>query len=161
MDKFRRKRYFRSILTERKKLFPYPEVFICVEYRYKLTWKEFFEFSQLARSQRTDFQEAYRTYYIESNASMIDRNQGIEIDTFKELKVDYTQYSYLKRNYAENYELLLKNLQCKLLRMNYPAYDLLSDKQKLILKNLLFAEVDRSVTYYDEWLQKEDHIERV
>lgn len=157
MNKFRKNNYLQRILKDKKKLSPCVlEVFIYVEYSYTLTWKEFFEFSQLPTSEHLAFQEIYRKYYIDSNSWMIDLLEGCEIDTFKELKVDYTQYSYLKRNCPRNYEFLIKGLQRKLLRLRYPKYDLLTQKQKIKLEHTLFTEVDQSVSDYDNFYKKKN-----
>lgn len=150
--KFRKQAYLKAILHEVKRFLPDPEIFIYVEYSYKLTWEEFFLFSQLPMTNREQFKGYYRNYYIRSNARLIDTAEGKELNTLKDLKINYSQYTYLKQKHPKNYEFLIKNLQRKLLSNRFKNYELLSPNQKNKLEEHLYRKVDESVIDYDNFL---------
>ena len=149
-DKFRKRAYFKHIIDERNKGIN-PFIYIYPETVYELSWNDFFELSKLPLGQRELFNEEYRNYYITSNQALIDSLEGKEFNTLEGMKLSYPQMSLLKNKFPRSYEMLLRNLQKKLLKDSYSKYEEVPIKIRGKFENVLFLKADSAVKFYDDF----------
>lgn len=149
-DKFRKRAYFKHIIDERNKGTS-PFTYIFPETVYELSWNDFFELSELPLGQREFFKEEYRNYYITSNQALIDSLEGKEFNTLEGMKLSYPQMSLLKNKFPRSYEMLLRNLQKKLLKDSYSKYEEVPIKIRVKFENVLFLKADSAVKFYDDF----------
>ncbi|QXZ56520.1 hypothetical protein [Enterococcus faecium] len=149
-DKFRKRAYFKHIIDERNKGTS-PFTYIFPETVYELSWNDFFELSELPLGQREFFKEEYRNYYITSNQALIDSLEGKEFNTLEGMKLSYPQMSLLKNKFSRSYEMLLRNLQKKLLKDSYSKYEEVPIKIRGKFENVLFLKADSAVKFYDDF----------
>lgn len=149
-DKFRKRAYLKQIIDVRNKGID-PSTYIYPEAEYQLSWNEFFSLSELPLEQRQLFKDEYRNYYVTSNQALIDSLEGKEFNTLKGMKLSYPQMSLLKNKFPRSYEMLLRNLQKKLLKDSYSKYEEVPIKIRNEFENVLFFETDSAVKFYDDF----------
>ncbi|MGX7211804.1 hypothetical protein [Enterococcus innesii] len=149
-DKFRKRAYLKQIIDKRNKEID-PSTYIYPEAEYQLSWNEFFSLSELHLEQRQLFKDEYRNYYVTSNQAQIDSYLGKEINTFEWMKLSYPQMSLLKKKFPPSYEMLLRNLQKKLLKGKYRKYEEVPIKIRNEFENVLFFKTDSAVKFYDDF----------
>lgn len=149
-DKFRKRAYLKQIIDKRNKEID-PSTYIYPEAEYQLSWNEFFSLSELPLEQRQLFKDEYRNYYVTSNQALIDSLEGKEFNTLEGMKLSYPQMSLLKNKFPRSYEMLLRNLQKKLLKDSYSKYEEVPIKIRNEFENVLFFETDSAVKFYDDF----------
>lgn len=153
-DKFRKRAYLKAIVDERNRIID-PDCYIYPESEYLLSWREFFQLSELPNEHRRAFQEEYQAYYIYSNSALIDGLEGNEIDTFVWMKLSYAQMKLLKIKFPRSYEKLLCNLQKKYLKIAYRRYNDVPVKLRKEFEDFLFCETDSSVKWYIDYFNED------
>lgn len=149
-DKFRKRAYLKQIIDVRNKGID-PSTYIYPEAEYQLSWNEIFSLSELPLEQRQLFKDEYRNYYVTSNQALIDSLEGKEFNTLEGMKLSYPQMSLLKNKFPRSYEMLLRNLQKKLLKDSYSKYEEVPIKIRNEFENVLFFETDSAVKFYDDF----------
>lgn len=149
-DKFRKRAYLKQIIDVRNKGID-PSTYIYPEAEYQLSWNEFFSLSELPLEHRQLFKDEYRNYYVTSNQALIDSLEGKEFNTLEGMKLSYPQMSLLKNKFPRSYEMLLRNLQKKLLKDSYSKYEEVPIKIRNEFENVLFFETDSAVKFYDDF----------
>lgn len=149
-NRFRKRAYFKHIIDERNKGIN-PFTYIFPETVYELSWNDFFELSEFPLGQREFVKDEYRNYYITSNQALIDSHEGKEFNTLEGMKLSYPQMSLLKNKFPRSYEMLLRNLQKKLLKDSYSKYEEVPIKIRVKFENVLFLKADSAVKFYDDF----------
>ncbi|MDT2898849.1 hypothetical protein [Lactococcus lactis] len=148
-DKFRRNIYFRLIYSDKGNYTLNPEIYITPLSWYLISWKEFYSLCIFPEDEKRKWENFYRSYYISSNQSFIDRHNGCEIDTFKYLKVDYHVLVALRHKLPNCYIEFLRNYQIQLLIKKYPDYMRLAKSQRLRIEDSAFNYTNSSIEFYN------------